>query len=660
MDKLKEECGIFGIYCPGEKVARISFFGLYSLQHRGQEGAGITVSDGKKLKTVKGLGLVSSVFDEEKIASLKGHIAIGHTRYSTTGGNTTNNVQPIVFDFHDEEVAVAHNGNIVNAADLAQTLPNVDWQSSTDTEVIGRIINKTPGKNWGKKIVNAIPRLKGAFSMVMVTRRQLFAFRDPYGFRPLVLGKLNGGYVVASETCALDTVGATYIRDIKPGEVIAIGRNGLQVEGQIKSVKKSFCLFEYVYLGRPDSVFNKELVHQVRQRSGEILAYEAPVNADMVVAIPDSGTSAAIGYSKASSIPFGEILIKNRYIGRTFIQPEQRIRELGVKIKFNPLKKIVKGKRIVIVDDSIVRGTTIKKIIQVLRNCGAKKIHIRVCSPPIKYSCYFGVDTPKRQNLIASEKEVAEIKKFINADSLEYLSLSGLIRATGQKKNDLCIGCFTGQYPIPIDDKFTKNILEQKNIAVLISDAGTGTNLQAIIDAVSGGRLKAKIAVVVADTNKAPGLLRAAKHNLPVLIVDKKDDLAEILIKKYGVDYLCLAGWKKIIPDKMIATFKNRIFNIHPGLIPDTLTGMVKNPDGTKGLWNKGKLTDKAIQNFLAQRATYAGSTVHFLSTEFDFGPVLARCFEKILPVDTVESLYNRLKKKENEIYVESLIKVCN
>lgn len=459
-ESLKDKCGIFGIYGKNENVARISYFGLYSLQHRGQEGAGMAVSDGKKIKTIKGLGLVPAVFSEKDITSLKGYIAIGHTRYSTTGGNTNNNVQPILLHFENEDFALAHNGNIINAGALRNTLSGTKMESTTDTEVMGWVIRNAKGKSWEERIINSMPRFAGAYSIVAMTKTKLFAFRDSYGFRPLVLGKLNGGFVVCSETCALETTGASYIRDIKPGEVISIDHEGLHEAGKIEGVKKSFCLFEYVYLARPDSILNKELVHQVRQRSGELLAHEAPVGADLVAAIPDSGTSAAIGYSKASGIPFGEILIKNRYIGRTFIQPEQRIREMGVKMKFNPLKKIVKGKRIIIVDDSIVRGTTIKRIIELLRKCGAKKIHIRVCSPPIKYSCYFGVDTPDPKKLIASEMSVDQIKKYINADSLAYLSLSRLVQATRQKKNTLCAACFTGNYPLPIDTRFTKTILE--------------------------------------------------------------------------------------------------------------------------------------------------------------------------------------------------------
>ena len=458
MDSLKDKCGIFGIYGKDEDVARISFFGLYSLQHRGQEGAGITVTDGKNLKSVKGLGLVSSVFNEQKINSLKGFSAIGHTRYSTTGGNKLCNVQPIVLE---EDFALAHNGNIINAMDLSRQLgSDIGLTSTSDTEIMGWVIKSSQGKNWEEKILSSFEKFQGAFSMVVLTKNKLIVFRDTYGFRPLVLGRLNGSYIACSETCALDTVGAKFIREVAPGEVIVIDDSGMQVVGKIESTKKSFCLFEYVYLARPDSILNKQLVHQVRQRSGELLAHESPVKADLVVAVPDSGTSAAIGYSKASGIPYGEVLIKNRYIGRTFIQPEQHIREMGVRIKFNPLKEIVKEKRIIIIDDSIVRGTTIKKIVKMLRSCGAKKIHIRVCSPPVTDPCYFGIDTPDKKQLIASRMTVSEIKKFIGADSLAYLSLDGLKKASRIKPNRLCTSCFDGKYPMPVKGGFRKDVFE--------------------------------------------------------------------------------------------------------------------------------------------------------------------------------------------------------
>jgi len=461
MNSLKDKCGIFGIYGKEVDVARISFFGLYSLQHRGQEGAGITVTDGKNLKSVKGLGLVSSVFDEQKINSLKGFAAIGHTRYSTTGGNILCNVQPVVLNLKDEFFALAHNGNIINALDLAREFPSdVKLSSTSDTEIMGWVIKNSTGKNWEEKILSSFKKFQGAFSIVALTKNKLITFRDTFGFRPLVLGRLNGSYIVCSETCALDTVGAKYIKDVLPGEVIAIDDSGIHVIGKVKSPKKSFCIFEYIYLARPDSIFNKQLVHQVRQRSGEILAHESPVGADLVVAVPDSGTSAAIGYSKASGIPYGEVLIKNRYIGRTFIQPKQHIREMGVKIKFNPLKEIVRGKRIIIVDDSIVRGTTIKKIVKMLKSCAAKKVYIRVCSPPVTNPCYFGIDTPDKKQLIASRMTVRKIEKFIGADSLAYLSLDGLKKASRVKSNRLCTSCFDGKYPIPVEGGFRKDVFE--------------------------------------------------------------------------------------------------------------------------------------------------------------------------------------------------------
>ncbi|EKE15413.1 MAG: amidophosphoribosyltransferase [uncultured bacterium] len=464
-ESLKDKCGIFGIYGKGKDVARISFFGLYSLQHRGQEGAGITVTDGKNFKSVKGLGLVSSVFDEEKINSLKGFASIGHTRYSTTGGNKLCNVQPVVLNLKDDVFALAHNGNVINALDLAcEFSSDIKLSSTSDTEIMGWVIKNSTGKNWEEKILSSFNKFQGAFSMIALTKNKLIAFRDTYGFRPLILGKLNGSsYIACSETCALDTVGAKFIREVAPGEIVVIDEKGIHTVGKVKSVKKSFCLFEYVYLARPDSIFNKQLVHQIRQRSGEILANESPVGADMVVAVPDSGTSAAIGYSKASGIPYGEVLIKNRYIGRTFIQPEQHIREMGVKIKFNPLREIVKGKRIIIIDDSIVRGTTMKKIVKMLRNCGAKKIHIRVCSPPVTDPCYFGIDTPDKNKLIASHMTVKEIQKFIGADSLAYLSLDGLKKASRVKSNRLCTSCFDGKYPMPVEGGFRKDVFETIN-----------------------------------------------------------------------------------------------------------------------------------------------------------------------------------------------------
>ncbi len=460
-ESLHDHCGVFGIYAPGCDVAKITYFALHSLQHRGQESAGIAVSDGAKLRSIRNLGLVTSIFNENNLSKLKGFIAIGHNRYSTTGANTKNNIQPVILSVKGKVFSVAHNGNIVNAGELAKKLANVHRISTSDTEVLAYTIYKSIGVKWKDKIINAAPQFMGAYSIVACSKKRLYAFRDPWGFRPLVIGKLDKYYVVASETCALDTIGAVYIRDVKPGEVVQIDRSGLQVLGIIGRTDPKFCLFEYVYLARPDSVFNNELVHEVRTRCGQILAKEAPVQADLVAAVPDSGTSSALGFANAAGIPFAEVLIKNRYIGRTFIQPEQHIREQGVKLKFNPMERIIRGKRIVMIDDSIVRGTTMKKIVEVLRKCGATEIHLRICSPPIRWPCFFGVDTPDKKKFIANDRSIAEIKKFIGADSLNYISLDGLIKASNQGKKTLCTACFTGKYPIKVDYNYKKNIFEK-------------------------------------------------------------------------------------------------------------------------------------------------------------------------------------------------------
>ena len=460
-EALKDNCGVFGIFAPGEDVAKIAYFALHSLQHRGQEGAGITVSDGKVLRSIKRQGLVTSVFDEATLRTLKGFIAIGHNRYSTTGGNTVENVQPIIISRQGQTLAIAHNGNLINSDKLALKLKGINRLSTSDTEILAFIIFNDEYKTWPQKILNSMSKFKGAYSIIGCTKKEMFAFRDPWGFRPLSIGKINGYFVLSSETCAFDTIGAEYLRDVEPGEVVFIDEKGMQSTGKIRVKNQSFCLFEYVYLARPDSIINGKLVHKARQTSGELLAQQNPVKADLVVAIPDSGTSAALGYSRASGIPFGEILIKNRYIGRTFISPDQRLREQGVKIKFNPMKQFVRGKRIIVVDDSIVRGTTMKQIVEVLRDAGALKIHLRICSPPIRWPCFFGVDTPERRSLIAVDKTIEEIKKFIACDSLEYLSLGDLIKASGQPKDQLCTACFSGKYPMPVDLNFKKNIFEK-------------------------------------------------------------------------------------------------------------------------------------------------------------------------------------------------------
>ncbi len=462
MAELHEACGVFGIYAPGLDVARITFFGLYALQHRGQESAGITTGDGHGLHTFKAMGLVVQVFSEEDLASLKGHLAIGHNRYSTTGSSKECNAQPIEVRSDLGSLTLAHNGNLVNTVPLAEQLTRRGEQleTSTDTEVIARIIAMAPGLTWESRISRGLRRMQGAYCLVMATPDTLFAARDPLGVRPLCIGRLNGGWVVASESCALDTVGATYIREVAPGELIAIDAQGLRSVQAVESRRRATCIFEFIYFARPDSVINGRLVYQVRQEMGRHLAREYPVEADLVIPVPDSAIPAATGYSQESGIPFGEGLIKNRYIGRTFIQPDQRLRNVGVQLKFNPMPEVLSGKRVVVVDDSIVRGTTTPPVVTLLRKAGAREVHFRICAPPMRHPCYLGVDTARRSELIASRMSVEEIRKHIGADTLGYLSLEGLLESVGTGQADYCRACFTGNYPIPVQLDMDKLVLE--------------------------------------------------------------------------------------------------------------------------------------------------------------------------------------------------------
>jgi amidophosphoribosyltransferase len=460
---VREACGIFGVYAPGEDVARISFFALFALQHRGQESAGIATSDGKRIQLYSRMGLVSQVFSEESLSQLTGNIAIGHNRYSTTGSSRICNAQPIVVGSGDNVVAMAHNGNIVNSNHLYKELCDKGYafNSSTDSEVIANLIHSAPGPDWLDKIRYSMHRIQGAYSLVILTKDRLFAVRDPMGVRPLCLGKINGYWVVASESCALDHIGALFVRDIEPGEIIEVDSNGLRSHQELKE-KKSTCIFEYIYFARPDSIIDGKLVYLARQSMGARLAEEYPVEADLVVGVPDSATVAGIGYAQKSGISQGEGLVKNRYVGRTFIAPDQRMRDLGVKMKFNPLREILRGKRVVLVDDSIVRGTTTPKVINLLRKAGATEVHMRVCAPPIRYPCFFGVDMASRWELIAAHKSVEEVKDFIGADSLGYISIEGLVKSVGLPKDDFCMACFTGDYPIPVQLEMDKLALETR------------------------------------------------------------------------------------------------------------------------------------------------------------------------------------------------------
>ena len=458
---MHESCGVFGVFAPNEDVARLTFFALFALQHRGQESAGIATTDGKRLQLYARMGLVSQVFSEESLSHLSGHIAIGHNRYSTRGSSQVRNVQPIKVTKGSNTITLAHNGNIVNTENLYKELSDqgYSFHTSTDTEVIANLILSSHEKDWVNKIRYAMRRLQGAYSLVMMTDNTLFAIRDPFGVRPLCLGAINGGWVIASETCALDHIGASFIREIEPGEIVSITENGIE-SYQEEVGRRALCIFEYIYFARPDSVINGRLLYQARQAMGAGLAEEHPVDADLVMGVPDSATAAGIGYALRSAMPFDEGLIKNRYVGRTFIEPDQRIRDLGVKLKFNPLPQILSGKRVVLIDDSIVRGTTTPQVVKLLKRAGAKEIHMRICAPPIRHPCFFGVDMASRWELIAAQKTIPEIRDFIGADSLGYLSIDGLIKAVALPKDTFCLACFTGDYPIPVQLDMDKLALE--------------------------------------------------------------------------------------------------------------------------------------------------------------------------------------------------------
>jgi len=451
----QDACGVFGVWAPGEEVAKLTFYGLYALQHRGTESAGIATSDGSRILVYKDMGLVSQVFTESDLATLPGDLAIGHCRYSTTGSSTWVNAQPTLRPTKYGTLALAHNGNLTNTGNLAELVQKLEPSNAreggatTDTEIMTALISLQNEKNVEASAMSVLPQLEGAFSLVFMDEHTLYAARDRHGVRPLVLGKLENGWVVASESAALDIVGAAFVREIEPGEFVAIDANGVRSERWAVAEPKG-CLFEYVYLARPDTTIAGQGIHATRVRIGERLAKEAPVEADLVIPVPESGTPAAIGYAKGSGIPFGIGLVKNSYVGRTFIQPSQTIRQLGIRLKLNPLREIIEGKRIVVVDDSIVRGNTQRAIVRMLREAGAREIHVRISSPPVKWPCFYGIDFATRAELVASGLEVEEIRRSIGADSLGYVSLEGLIESTQIDENKLCGACFTGQYPIRI------------------------------------------------------------------------------------------------------------------------------------------------------------------------------------------------------------------
>ncbi|HEY2592785.1 MAG TPA: amidophosphoribosyltransferase [Chloroflexota bacterium] len=453
-ERPREKCGVVAIASRGVEPARMAFFGLYALQHRGQESAGICTADGESLRNLTGMGLVSQVFHERDLAKLGGKLAIGHTRYSTTGGSRAENAQPLVVNSDLGSLALAHNGNLVNVDEIrAEVLQaGVRPRTSTDSELVAHLIAHAPGNDWLCRMRHALTRLSGAFCLVMLTSERAYVARDPWGIRPLVLGRLSDGWAVASESCALDTIGAQLIREVAPGELLAIGPDGIHSEQFSLSLpQRAACSFEYIYFARPDSLIDGQLVYASRERMGEELAREHPVEADFVMPVPDSATPAAIGFARAAGLPYREGLVKNRYIGRTFIQPQQSQREFGVDLKFNPLPEVLRDQRIALVDDSIVRGTTTPRIVAMLRRAGAAEVHLRICAPPIRYACHLGVDTAPEETLIANSHSVSEIRELVGADSLGYLSLDGLVRAVGLPEDDLCNACFHGRYPMAIE-----------------------------------------------------------------------------------------------------------------------------------------------------------------------------------------------------------------
>jgi len=461
----REECGVFGVWAPGEDVAKLTYYGLYALQHRGQEAAGIAVSDGSALVVYKDLGLVAQVFDEPTLDSLRGHIAIGHCRYSTTGSSTWENAQPTFRTTRTGTgIALGHNGNLVNTADLADRAAKLgvaDATVTTDSDLITGLLTGYPDLSVEAAAVKVLPTLRGAFSLVFMDEHTLYAARDGYGVRPLVLGRLDRGWVVASETAALDIVGASFVREVEPGELISIDDDGLRSERFVQPTPKG-CLFEYAYLARPDTTIAGRNVQAARVEVGRRLAREHPAEADLVIPVPESGTPAAIGFAEQSGIPYGLGLVKNSYVGRTFIQPSQTIRQLGIRLKLNPLRDVLRSKRIVVVDDSIVRGNTQRALVRMLRESGALEVHVRISSPPVKWPCFYGIDFASRAELIANGLDVEGVRRSIGADSLGYVSLEGLVGASEQPASRLCTACFDGTYPIPLPapELVGKHVLE--------------------------------------------------------------------------------------------------------------------------------------------------------------------------------------------------------
>jgi amidophosphoribosyltransferase len=461
----KHYCGVFGIY-DHPNAAELTYYGLYALQHRGQESAGIVTSDGRQFRTHRGMGLVSQVFTGEALQNLTGRIAVGHTRYSTTGSSHLSNAQPLTVDCARGEIAIAHNGNLTNAARLRDELEarGSIFQTTVDSEIILHLMAQPSHNGHGNNLINSIRRIEGAYSLVIMTENELIGVRDPHGFRPLCLGRIDDAWVLASETCALDLIHAKFVRDVEPGEIVVINQDGLtSVQAFPEQERRAFCIFEYVYFARPDSTIANRNVYKVRVEMGRQLAREFPIQADVVVPVPDSGNCAALGYSLESGIPFEMAFVRNHYVGRSFLQPSQLIRDFDVRVKLNLISELVQNKRVIVVDDSIVRGTTCKARVNNLKEAGAKEVHVLVSCPPHMNPCVYGIDFPDRSKLMAANHSLEDIRKYLNADSLHYLSQEGLVNATGLPKSSFCMACYDGNYPVPYDPGTDKLIIERRN-----------------------------------------------------------------------------------------------------------------------------------------------------------------------------------------------------
>jgi amidophosphoribosyltransferase len=510
----REECGVFGVWAPGDDVANLTYYGLYALQHRGQEAAGIAVSDGHRMVVFKDLGLVSQVFDEQVLSSLKGHLAVGHCRYSTTGSTTWENAQPTFrTTATGSGIALGHNGNLVNTAELRDEVAAVrvspsksdrsSIRSSTDSDLITELLAATAADiGVEEAAMRLLPRVRGAFSLVFADEQTLYAARDPHGVRPLVLGRLERGWVVASETAALDIVGASMVREVEPGELLAIDADGMR-SSRFAAPEPKGCVFEYVYLARPDTTISGRSVHAARVEIGRRLAVEHPVEADLVIPVPESGTPAAIGYAQGSGIPYGQGLVKNAYVGRTFIQPSQTIRQLGIRLKLNPLRDVIRGKRLVVVDDSIVRGNTQRALVRMLREAGALEVHVRIASPPVRWPCFYGIDFATRAELVAGSLDIEGVRRSIGSDTLGYVSLEGLVAATEQPRTRLCSACFDGEYPIPLPEeaRLGKHLLEKLTVPVEMADRAVA---ETVSGAASGDAGPLSIGYGAADALRRP------------------------------------------------------------------------------------------------------------------------------------------------------------